>query len=168
MRASAEDIYLDHHATTPVEPEVVEAMLPYFSEQFANPGSITHRLGRAAASAVQRAVATIAAGLGAAEDEIILTSGATESNNLALLGYCLHPRQERRRIVSVATEHPSVLDPLRRLEKMGFEVVMAPVHGRESSAAGRIRLEETLPLINDETALVSVMLANNEIGTIQP
>ncbi len=98
----------------------------------------------------------------------MITSGATESNNLALLGYATHPRQTRRQIISCQTEHRAVLDPLKRLEHMGFEVIYLPVKGATADDAGRIDVDHLAEVISDRTALVTVMLANNEIGVIQP
>jgi cysteine desulfurase len=161
-------IYLDHHATTPLDPDVLAAMLPMFTEHFANAGSVTHEAGRAVAEQLDRARHELALMIGAVDDELVITSGATESNNLALFGTCLHPRQKRRKIVSLLSEHKAVLDPLRRLEQMGFEVVLLPVSDRASEFPGRVDLERLRSAIDDNTVIVSVMLANNEIGTIQP
>ena len=161
-------IYLDHHATTPLDPDVLAAMLPMLTDHFANAGSVTHEAGRAVAEQLDRARHELASLMGAADDELVITSGATESNNLALFGACLHPRQKRRKIVSLVSEHKAVLDPLGRLELMGFEVVLLPVNDRTSETPGRVDLERLRSAIDDNTAIVSVMLANNEIGTIQP
>jgi len=161
-------IYLDHHATTPLDPDVLAAMLPMLTDHFANAGSVTHEAGRAVAEQLDRARHELALLMGSADDELVITSGATESNNLALFGACLHPRQKRRKIVSLISEHKAVLDPLRRLELMGFEVVLLPVSDRTSETPGRVDLERVRSAIDDNTAIVSVMLANNEIGTIQP
>ena len=161
-------IYLDNHATTPVDPRVIAAMLPLMTEHFANAGSITHASGRYTAELVAEALASIATHLGCHSDEIVVTSGATESNNLALLGLATHPKQTRRRIISCATEHRAILDPLRRLEQLGFEVILLPVKGHGSRDAGRIDLDQLSQAIGPDTALVSIMLANNEIGVVQP
>lgn len=161
-------IFLDHHSTTPLDPQVLQAMLPLLTEQFANPGSINHAAGRQVAEIVEAAIAGIARGLGASSEEIIVTSGATESNNLALFGCMQHPRQKRRKIISVVTEHKAILDPLLRLEHHGFEVVRLPVQPQSSSQAGRVDLQQLAEAVDDNTALVSVMLANNEIGALQP
>ncbi|MFK7738044.1 MAG: cysteine desulfurase family protein [Pirellulaceae bacterium] len=161
-------IYLDHHATTPLDPAALQAMLPLLQSQFANAGSVTHEAGRQVAALVDDSRAHVAEMIGAADDEIVFTSGATESNNLALFGACLRPRQKRRKIVSVVSEHPALLDPLERLGKQGFEVQLAPVLGRDSICPGQVCLETLDQMIDDDTALVSVMLANNEIGVIQP
>lgn len=161
-------IYLDNHATTPLDPEALEAMLPLLRDQFANPGSTTHQAGRDVANLVSSALQAIANCIGAQEDEVVFTSGATESNNLAVAGICLHPRQKRRKVISVATEHPALIDPIKRLEKHGFEVCWMPVYPQQSETPGRVDLECLLDAIDEDTALVSIMLANNEIGTLQP
>ncbi len=161
-------IYFDNHATTPLDPTALDAMLPLLQEFFANAGSVTHEAGRHVAEIVERSIASIATAIGAAYDEVVITSGATESNNLALLGTCLHPRQQRRKIVSVVTEHKAVLDPLLRLQQLGFEICLAPVVQHPQVDAGRVDMDAIAALIDAETALVSVMLANNEIGVIQP
>lgn len=161
-------IYLDNHATTPLDPAALAAMLPLLGEHFANAGSVTHAAGRAVAAQIDAAIADMAHMIGAADDELVITSGATESNNLALLGACLHPRQTRRKVVSVVTEHKAVLDPLSRLKQHGFAVELIPVHNRSMSTAGLVDLEALASAVDDSTALVSVMLANNEIGVLQP
>lgn len=161
-------IYLDHHATTPMDPIVRDAMLPYFCEHFANPGSTTHEAGRWVAEQVDQATQTIAGSIGAAADEIIFTSGATESINLAIFGTVMHPREKRRRVISVVTEHRATLDPLSRLQKMDREVILLPVASQSSDVPGQIDLNQLEKHLNEQTALVSVMLANNEIGTLQP
>ncbi len=143
-------------------------MLPLLGEQFANAGSVTHAAGRAVAAQIESAVADTARMIGAADDELVITSGATESNNLALLGACLHPRQTRRKVVSVVTEHKAILDPLTRLKQHGFAIELIPVHNRSTTTAGLIDLDALAAAVDDNTALVSVMLANNEIGLIQP
>jgi len=145
-------VYLDHHATTPVDPRVLEAMLPYFGVRFGNAASRTHRFGWEAEQAVELARRRIADLVGASPRDIVFTSGATESNNLALKGIAV------RHIVTMATEHPSVLDPL----KHAFVTVLRP------RPDGLIDLEELRAAIRPETGLVSVMYANNEIGVIQP
>ncbi len=161
-------IYLDNHATTRVDPLVSETMRRLEDRHYANPGSITHASGRYVADEVSRSLVLLANELGAAPHELVVTSGATESNNLALLGYCLHPRQNRRVIVSVATEHRAILDPLNRLKSLGFEVRFLPVFDHQSSLCGQIDLQAASVMIDDSVALVTVMLANNEIGVIQP
>lgn len=161
-------IYLDNHATTPLDPYALQAMLPFFQQQFANAGSITHQFGRDVAQRVDAAIASLAHMIGAADDELVITSGATESNNLAIFGVMLHPRQKRRKIISVVTEHKSILDPLNRLKSMGFVVQLIPVLSQSSSQPGQVDLDQLRTAIDSETALVSVMWANNEIGVIQP
>ncbi|HUE71310.1 MAG TPA: cysteine desulfurase family protein [Pirellulaceae bacterium] len=185
-------IYMDNHATTRVDPRVLEAMLPYFTETFGNAGSISHSFGQDAKRAVDAARESIAAALNASPREIVFTSGATESNNLAIRGLAdrasrsrlpggtsvgLSPssgpaRQAgptaRNHLVSVATEHKAILDPLRRLARRGFEVSLLPVEQAGSPRAGWLASEKVAESIRDDTLLVSVMLANNEIGIIQP
>ena len=143
-------------------------MLPYFRERYANAGSVTHEFGRSVAVDVEAAVSRTAQLIGATPDELVVTSGATESNNLALFGFGLHPRQKRRKIISLTTEHKAILDPLNRLQQLGFEVVLLPVQSQSSACAGQLDLQRLEDAIDDKTALVTVMLANNEIGTIQP
>ncbi len=154
-------IYLDHHATTPVDARVVEAMLPYFSGTFGNPSSRNHRFGWEAGEAVERARKQVAALVGASPKEIVFTSGATEANNLAIAGAARVG--DRRHIVTVATEHKAVLDPCRRLEAEGWTLTVLPV-----APDGIVDLAAVDRAITDETALVSVMAANNEIGVLQP
>src|SRR6478672_7850439 len=161
-------IYLDNHATTRVDPRVVEAMLPFFTERFGNAGSINHSFGNAAKEAVNTARESIAAAIGAEAREIVFTSGATESNNLAIRGLADRPRRKGNHIISVATEHNAVLDPLRRLARRGFEVTLLDVEQYRSESAGWLDPQKVAEAIKDETLLVSVMLANNEIGIVQP
>ncbi len=161
-------IYLDNQATTRCDPAVIAAMLPMLDSYYANPGSISHKAGRAVGELVAAAIQRIADHLNASFDEIIITSGATESNNLALFGVALHPKQKRRSIVSPVTEHRAVLDPLNKLEKLGFEVIRLPVLQNDHPEAGTVELDKLANAISEKTALVSIMLANNEIGTIQP
>ena len=161
-------IYLDNHATTRVDPRVVEAMLPFFSERFGNAGSTSHSFGHEAKAAVDQSRELIAQGLGCSPREIVFTSGATESNNLAIRGVAERARRKGNHIVSVATEHRAVLDPLRRLMRRGFEVTLLPVEQAGSPTAGLLRPEQVQEVIRDDTLLVTVMLANNEIGVLQP
>ena len=161
-------IYLDNHATTRVDPRVVEAMRPYFTEIYGNPGSTTHGFGAAAKDAVDEARAKIAAAIGAKAKEIVWTSGATESNNLAIRGVAEKHAARGRHIISVATEHPAVLDPLAKLARRGFEITLLPVIAAPDPRAGLIRVDQLAAAIRDDTILVSIMLANNEIGAIQP
>ncbi|MFN2384528.1 MAG: cysteine desulfurase family protein [Gemmatimonadota bacterium] len=158
-------IYLDHHATTPCDPRVLEAMQPYFCEVFGNPSSRSHAFGRAAEDAVQYARQQVAALIGAKPAEIIFTSSATEANNLALRGAAAFRREAGggEHIVSLVTEHKSVLEPLRLLEREGFRVTWIPVDGD-----GLVDLDAVAAALTPATIVVSAMLANNEIGTIQP
>jgi cysteine desulfurase len=161
-------IYLDNHATTRVDPRVVAAMLPYFGEIYGNAGSIGHSFGEEAKAAVDSARETIAAAIGAAPREIVFTSGATESNNLAIRGLTERERRKGNHLVSVATEHKAVLDPLRRLARRGFRVTLLPVEQQPSPRAGWLDPQQVADALDDDTLLVSVMLANNEIGILQP
>ncbi|MCG8587869.1 MAG: aminotransferase class V-fold PLP-dependent enzyme [Proteobacteria bacterium] len=158
---AAEPIYLDHHATTPVDPRVLEAMEPYWRRDFGNAASRGHLFGWRAEAAVEDARERIAAAIGAEPREIVFTSGATESNNLALLGAARARR--RGHVVTVATEHKAVLDPVRALEREGFRVTRLPVE-----ADGLLELPRLEEALADDTVLVSVMAANNEIGVLQP
>ncbi|HET9706638.1 MAG TPA: cysteine desulfurase family protein [Vicinamibacterales bacterium] len=156
-------IYLDHHATTPVDGRVIEAMLPYFGEKFGNAASRQHRFGWEANGAVERARKQVAALIGASGKEIVFTSGATEANNLAIKGAARARRGERDHVVTVATEHKAVLDPVARLAGEGWQVTVVPV-----KRDGLVDLRELDAAITERTALVSVMAANNEIGVLQP
>ncbi|HEX4915609.1 MAG TPA: IscS subfamily cysteine desulfurase [Vicinamibacterales bacterium] len=156
-------IYLDHHATTPVDARVLEAMLPYFSEKFGNPASKHHRFGWEANDAVEQARKQVAALIGAGSKDVIFTSGGTEANNLAIKGAAKARGEDRNQLVTVTTEHKAVLDPMARLGKSGFRVLPIPV-----DAAGRIELNVLERVVTERTALVSVMAANNEIGVLQP
>ena len=161
-------IYLDNHATTRVDPRVVEAMLPYFTEKFGNAGSTTHGFGLEAKSAVEKSREIIAAGVGAKNRDIVFASGATESNNLAICGVAEKLAVNGKHIISVVSEHPSVLVPLERLRQRGFEVTLLPVIAAPHERAGLIGVEQVADALRKDTILVSVMLANNEIGAIQP
>lgn len=157
-------IYLDHHATTPVDPRVLEVMLPYFSQEFGNPSSASHAFGWAAEAAVADARERLAAALGAAEaSEVVFTSGTTESDNLALLGIARAARKHRDHIVTTQIEHPAVLDACRALEREGFSVTLLPVDGD-----GLVDPDAVKAAISERTALVSVMAANSEIGVLEP
>jgi cysteine desulfurase len=156
-------IYLDHHATTPVDPRVLAAMLPFFGPKFGNAASRTHRFGWEAEQAVEFARKRIAALAGATPREIIFTSGATESNNLALKGVAEAYKAQGNHIVTVATEHKAVLDPVHHLERLGCSVTVVKT-GRD----GIVDLDRLRAAIRPETLLVSVMYANNETGVIQP
>ncbi|OHB81703.1 MAG: IscS subfamily cysteine desulfurase [Planctomycetes bacterium RBG_16_64_12] len=161
-------VYMDNHATTRVDPRVVEAMLPYFTETFGNAASTTHEFGFKAREAVVAARESIAAGIGARAKEIVFTSGATESNNLAIRGVVDSPRRKGKHLISVATEHPAVLDPLKKLGGRGYDVTYLPVIQAPDERAGCILPDQVAEAIRDDTLLVSVMLANNEIGVLQP
>jgi cysteine desulfurase len=156
-------VYLDHHATTPCDPAVVRAMLPYFGEAYGNPSSSVHEAGRAAADAVEGARERVATLIGARRGEVVFTSGATEGNNLALFGLARGSGEGRRRILTTPIEHKAVLGPCRELERQGFEVVVLPV-----DEEGTVNLEAAEDAIDGDTLLVSIQAANNEIGTIQP
>ena len=156
-------IYLDCHATTPVDQKVVEAMLPYFSDRFGNPSSTTHLYGWEAETAVKQARTIIAGAINATPEEIIFTSGATEANNLAIKGVAEAYFNQGKHIITVATEHRAVLDPCKYLQTLGFEITYLPVQ-----SDGLIDLAQLTAAIRPETILVSVMAANNEIGVIQP
>ncbi|MEE9292448.1 MAG: IscS subfamily cysteine desulfurase [Acidobacteriota bacterium] len=156
-------IYLDHHATTPVDPRVLEVMLPYFEHEFGNASSRTHAFGWRAEEAVTRARLQIARAIGADAKEIVFTSGATESNNLALFGAFEANRHRGDHIISSVTEHPAVLDVLQHLERLGAVVTRVGVDRN-----GSIDLDEIRRAMTDRTVLVSLMSANNEIGTIHP
>ena len=155
-------IYLDHNATTPVHPEVVEAMLPWLNEHFGNPSS-THVYGRRAHEAVEKAREQVAALLGCQADEVFFTSGGTEANNLAILGSTEAAAERRRHVVTSGVEHPATTRPCERLENNGWEVTRLPVDGD-----GTVRVDDVRALVRGNTALVSVMLANNETGTLMP
>lgn len=161
-------IYLDNHATTCVDPRVVQAMLPYFSERYGNSGSISHAWGREAQDAVDAARKTIAGAVGAQPDELVFTSGATESNNLAIRGLADRLGTLGKHVVSVVTEHRAVLDPLQRLQRRGLRVQLLPVRSQDSPPAGRLDPQQVADAIQPDTMLISVMLANNEIGVVQP
>ena len=156
-------IYLDHHATTPVDPRVLDAMLPYFRDDFGNAASVVHAPGRRAAAAVEDARERIAAILGAEPREIVFTSGATEANNLAIQGSARLRPHSRDHLVTVATEHPAVLDVCEALEAEGFTTTVLPV-----DQDGLVDVAAVSEAISERTALVSVMRGNNEIGVLQP
>jgi cysteine desulfurase len=161
-------IYMDNHATTRVDPRVVESMLPYFVEDFGNPGSVSHSFGSRAKEAVDAARLVIARAIDADEREIVFTSGATESNNLALRGITERTRRKGNHLVSVTTEHKAILDPLEKLGRRGFEITLLKPVQNGDPLAGRVFPDQVAEAIRPDTALVSVMLANNEMGVIQP
>ena len=156
-------VYLDYQATTPVDPRVLERMIPYFTQKFGNPHSRSHAYGWEAEAAVEQAREEVASLIGANEKEIIFTSGATESNNIALKGVARFYKDKKNHIITLMTEHKCVLDSARHLEQEGFEVTYLPVQPN-----GLLDLEVLKGAIKDNTLLVSVMALNNEIGVIQP
>jgi cysteine desulfurase len=159
----ARPVYLDYHATTPVDPRVLEEMLPYFCERFGNAASRQHSFGWEAQEAVDRARTRIGSLINASAREVIFTSGATESNNLAIKGAAHGMRERGDHVVTVATEHKSVLDSCRRLEKEGWKLTVLGV-----TPDGFVDMDELRRTVTDRTVLVSVMAANNEIGVLQP
>lgn len=156
-------IYLDNHATTACDPRVVEAMLPWLTESFGNPHSDSHEFGRTAAAGVRSAVELIAKSVGVQADHLVITSGATESILLGIRGVCTYPRQNRRTIVTTATEHAAVSDVATELSRDGFDIKTVGVDDR-----GVPDLDDLRDSMSDDVALVSVMWANNEVGTISP
>ena len=156
-------IYLDNHATTPLDPRVLDAMMPYFTEHFGNAASRNHAFGWAAEEAVEKSRKQIASLIGANSKEIIFTSGATESNNLAIKGVAQMYAEKGNHIITAATEHKAVLDTCKHLEKEGVRITYLPVLGD-----GRVDLDMLREAITDKTILVSIMYANNEMGVIQP
>ncbi len=156
-------IYMDDHATTPMDPRVLEAMIPYFSSKFGNAASRNHSFGWEAEQGVEHAREQVAKLIGATAKEIIFTSGATESNNLAIKGIAEMYRERGNHIITQVTEHKAVLDSCKRLEKYGYRITYLPV-----KADGLIDLEDLKRAIDDKTILVTIMIANNEIGVIQP
>jgi cysteine desulfurase len=156
-------IYLDHNATTPVDPRVLEAMMPLLTAEFGNAASRNHPFGWQAEAAVQTAREQVAALLGATPKEIVWTSGATEANNLAVKGAAEMYRQKGNHLITCATEHKAVLDPCQRLADRGWEVTVLPV-----DETGRVETARLADAITDRTVLISIMAANNEIGTIHP
>lgn len=156
-------IYLDYQATTPTDPRVVEAMLPYMFERFGNPHSVDHSYGWDAEAAVEQARGEVAALIGAEPREIIFTSGASESNNLAIKGAARFHKERRPHLVTLVTEHKCVLESCRRMEREGVEVTYLPV-----KPDGLVDLGQLEDAVGERTALVSIMAVNNEIGVIQP
>jgi cysteine desulfurase len=157
-------VYLDNHATTPVDPRVVEAMLPYFGERFGNAASRSHRFGWEAEEAVEAARAEVAALIGAASRDVVFTSGATESDNLAIKGVVEFHADRGDHVITAATEHKAVLDSCKALEKAGrARITVLPVDGR-----GQVDPDDVRRALTPRTVLISIMHANNEIGTLQP
>lgn len=156
-------IYMDYHATTPVDKRVLNAMMPFFSEHFGNAASLQHRFGWIAKEAVEIARKKIAESIGAQPREIIFTSGATESNNLGIKGIAEAYSSKGNHIITTKIEHKCVLESCKRLEKEGFEVTYLPV-----DKFGKVNVDDVKRVMKETTILVSVMMANNEIGTIQP
>ncbi|MBF8301425.1 MAG: Cysteine desulfurase IscS, partial [Acidobacteria bacterium] len=156
-------IYMDYHATTPVDPRVLETMLPYFTRDFGNAASRNHAFGWAAEEAVENARKQVADLLGANPKEVIFTSGATESNNLAIKGVAEMYREKGNHIITCVIEHKAVIDTCKKLEKQGARVTYLPVQ-----KDGRIDLDDLRAAITDKTILITIMTANNEIGVLQP
>src|ERR1700741_3534328 len=156
-------VYFDNHATTQVDPHVVDAMLPYFTDKFGNAASRNHEFGWKAEEAVENARGQIAKLINATPKEIVFTSGATESTNLAIKGRAEMYRERGNHIITQATEHKATLDTCKRLEKYGYRVTYLPV-----KADGLIDLDDLKRAMDDKTILVTIMIANNEIGVVQP
>lgn len=163
FKLSRRPVYMDHHATTPVDPRVLEAMLPYFSKMFGNAASVDHLYGAEAASAVARAREQIATVINARPEEIVFTSGATEADNLAILGVAEQYRNHGSHIITCVTEHRAVLDPCRYLQRRGWAVTYLRVDQQ-----GLLDPDEVRRAIRPDTVLISVMAANNEIGVLAP
>jgi len=163
IRRNDQPIYLDYQATTPMDPRVLEAMMPYFTYKFGNPHSRSHSYGWEAEEGVEKARGQVAKLIGADEKEVIFTSGATESNNLAIRGIAEFYKDRKNHIVTTVTEHKCVLDTCRHLEQQGFEVTYLPVQKN-----GLIDLDALRAAVTDKTVVVSIMAVNNEIGVIQP
>ncbi len=156
-------IYLDHNATTPLDPRVLEAMLPYFRDEFGNAASRNHAYGRTARAAVERARGQVARLIGSSSADIVWTSGATEANNLAIQGIAGSLREKGRHIISSPVEHKAVIDVCRHLEREGFEITLVEV-----DTTGRVAPDSVADAIREDTILVTLMYANNEIGTLNP
>jgi cysteine desulfurase len=163
IRRNDQPIYLDYQATTPMDPRVLEAMMPYFTYKFGNPHSRSHSYGWEAEEGVEKARGQVAKLIGADEKEVIFTSGATESNNLAIRGVAEFYKDRKNHIVTTVTEHKCVLDTCRHLEQQGFDVTYLPVQKN-----GLVDLEALRAAVTDKTVVVSIMAVNNEIGVIQP
>lgn len=167
-------IYLDHHATTPCDPRVVEAMLPYLTQHFGNPHSDSHEAGREVRRAIDQSIDSMAAILNAPRESVVITSGATESIDLAMRGVLMHPRCKRHQVVVCDTEHPAVLEVADDLSKQvsasgqPIEIIRVGVHPHDHPSAGQVDLDQLRAAVNEQTALVSIMWANNEIGSVAP
>src|ERR1700676_4246327 len=155
-------IYMDDHATTAMDPRVLEAMIPFFTNKFGNAASRNHSFGWEAEQAVENAREQVAKLIGASAKEIIFTSGATESNNLAIKGVASMYKKKGNHVITAATEHKAVIDPCKRLERDGYQVTFLPV-----DKYGQVSPEQVAAAMTDKTILVSIMAANNEIGTTQ-
>src|ERR1700724_517167 len=156
-------VYMDNHATTPMDPRVLEAMLPYFMEKFGNAASRNHSFGWAGEEGVETARERVAKLIGATPKEIIFTSGATESDNLAIKGVAEMYKEKDNHIITAVTEHKAALETCKHLEKDGYRVTYLPVQ-----KDGHINLDELKAASSDKTILITIMAANNEIGVIQP
>ncbi len=163
MNVRSNPVYLDNHATTRTDPRVVEAMLPYFTEHYGNAASTSHRFGWAAAEAVDRAREEVARSIGGEARDIVFTSGATESNNLAIKGVAQALIRRGNHLVAAASEHKAVLDPIKRLTREGWDATIVPC-----DAHGRVSAQDVADAITDKTVLVSIMAANNEVGSVNP
>lgn len=162
MIANSSGIYLDHNATTPIDPRVVTVMQPYLNELFGNPSSVDHEHGHAAGRAVEHSREQVAKAIGARSQEIIFTGGCTEANNLAIIGVA-RAHLDKRHLITTQIEHPAILEPARVLEREGWRVTYLSVDEN-----GRVAPESVRAAISHDTILVSVMAANNEVGTLQP
>jgi cysteine desulfurase len=162
MKQSLKPIYLDYNATTPIDPQVFESMLPFLQSNFGNPSS-SHVYGRIPKEALEKSRQQVAALIGADTDEIIFTSGGTESNNHAIMGTSLTNKEKGKHIITSIIEHPAVLETCRYLERLGFRITYVPV-----DEYGLVHSEDVQAAINDDTILITIMHANNEVGTIQP
>ncbi len=156
-------VYLDNHATTRTDPRVVEAMIPYFTEIYGNSASVSHRFGAQAAEAVEHAREQVARSIGAEPREIVFTSGATESNNLAIKGAARAAIRRGNHLITAAAEHKAVLDPFKRLARQGWEITVVPC-----DEFGRVAAADVAKFIAEKTVLVSIMAANNEVGAVNP
>jgi len=162
VRFTLKEVYLDHAATTPLRKEVLEAMMPIYQEHFGNPSSI-HRFGRRARQAVDEARVTLAKTINAHPNELIFTSGGTEADNLAILGFVANHQHRGHHLITTQIEHHAILDTFKHLEQRGFDVTYLPV-----DESGRIAIESLREALRDDTILVSIMYGNNETGALQP